>query len=158
MIRLRNFWTALILALSMPLMFVGDCDGAPLPYINTPMDTINAGLNTVVANYNAQATGAAYVGSCTGTTTATCVGLRIAASYTGLTTAAGVTSAAQTVTDTSVTAASQIICQPNGYGGTGNPVAVNVVPGAGSFTYQIENTHASAALNATVVTMCLIFN
>ena len=130
----------------------------PLPYQNSPMDTINAGLNAVISSYNSTATSAAYVGSCTGTTTATCTGLRIAASYTGLTTAAGVTSAAQTVTDTSVTAASQVICQVNGYGGTGNPVAVNVVPAAGTFTYQIQNTHASAALNATVVTMCMIYN
>lgn len=131
---------------------------APLAYINTPMDTINAGLNTVISEYNAASPAAQYTSSCTGTTAATCPGLRIAASYTGLTTAAGVTSAAQTVTDTSVTAASMIFCQVNGYAGTGNPVAVNVVPAAGSFTYQVQNTHASAALNATVVTMCLVYN
>ena len=86
------------------------------------------------------------------------MGVRFAASYTGLTTAAGVTSAAQTVTDTSVALASMIVCQVNGYGGTGNPVAVNVVPAAGSFTYQIQNTHASAALNATVTTDCIVYN
>ena len=130
----------------------------PLPYINTPMDTINAGLNTVVSNINASLPSAQYTSSCSGTTAVTCPGLRIAASYTGLTTAAGVTSAAQTVTDTSVTAASMIFCQANGYAGTGNPAPVNIVPAAGTFTYQIQNTHASAALNATVVTMCLVYN
>ena len=121
------------------------------------MDTINAGLNTVIQSINNTLPQLNSTGTCTGTTTATCVGTRIAASYTGLTTAAGVTSAAQTVTDTSVALASQIFCQVNGYGGTGNPVALNAVPAAGSFTYQIENTHASAALNATVVTVCLIY-
>jgi hypothetical protein len=130
---------------------------APLPYINTPMDTINAGLNAVIASYNTT-TPAAYVGSCTGTTTATCVGLRIQPSYTGLTTAASTLSAAQTVTDTAVTAVSQILCQTTGYAGTGVPVVVNVTPGAGSFTYQIQNVSTGAALNATVVTNCLIFN
>lgn len=140
------------------LAFAGVAPASPLPYINAPLDTVQATVNAAITSYNGQATAAQYVGSCSGTTTATCVGLRIAASYTGLTTAAGVTSALQTVTDTSVTAASQIICQPNLYAGTGNPVAVNVIPGAGSFTYQIQNTHASAALNATVVTECLIFN
>lgn len=140
------------------LVFGAAAFAAPLPYINTPMDTINAGLNTVISEYNGASPSAAYQTSCTGTTTATCTGVRFAASYTGLTTAAGVTSAAQTVTNTSVTAASQIICQVNGYAGTGNPLDVNVVPGAGSFTYQVQNTHATAALNATVISACIVFN
>lgn len=140
------------------LVFATAAAAAPLPYINTPMDTIQAGLNTVIANYNTTATTAQYLSTCSGTTTATCTGTRFTVSYTGLTTAAGVTSALQTVTDTSVTASSQIVCETNGYGGTGNPAAVNIVPGAGSFTYQVQNTHASAALNATVPTSCLVFN
>jgi hypothetical protein len=150
--------TSAFLGFVISILMIAPALAAPLPYINTPMDTINAGLNTVVSNINAALPNTQYLSSCTGTTTATCPGLRIAASYTGLTTAAGVTSALQTVTDTSVTAASMIQCQVNGYAGTGNPVAVNVIPGAGSFTYQIQNTHASAALNATVVTMCIVYN
>ena len=147
----------LLLAFALTL-FTAPAFAAPLAYINTPMDTINQGLNTVIQEYNAASPSAAYLSTCTGTTTATCVGVRFAASYTGLTTAAGVTSAAQTVTNTSVTAASMIVCQVNGYAGTGNPLATNVIPGAGSFTYQVQNTHASAALNATVTTDCIVYN
>lgn len=139
-------------------LFAGAALASPLSYLNTVFDTPNGAANGVITAYNAAAPAAAYTTSCTGTTTATCSGLKIAASYTGLTTAAGVTATAQTVTNTSVTAASLVFCQVQGYAGTGNPVALNIVPGAGSFTYQIENTHASAALNATVVTACLVYN
>ena len=140
------------------LAFASSAFAAPLPYINTPMDTINAGLNTVVANYNSSATPAQYLSACTGTTTATCTGLRFTDSITGLTTAAGVTSAQITITNTSVAVASQVVCTVNGYAGTGNPMATNVAPGAGSFTLNVQNTHASAALNATVPVSCMVFN
>lgn len=130
----------------------------PLAFINTPMDTINAGLNTVIQEINAGLPSAQYTVACTGTTTSTCQGTRLNVSVTGLTTAAGVTAAAMTVTDASVTAASQIMCQPNLYAGAGNPVDVNIIPAAGSFTFQVQNTHASAALNATVVNVCFVYN
>ncbi len=131
---------------------------APLAYINPAFDTPNSAANAVITAYNAAAPSAQYTVSCTGTTTSTCSGLKIVTSYSGLTTAAGVTSAAQTVTNTSVTAASLIFCQAVGYAGTGNPIIANVIPGAGSFTYLIQNTHASAALNATVPVACLVYN
>ncbi len=131
---------------------------APAAYVTGPTGTYTEAVNDAIANVNAVLPGSQTTATCTGTTTATCQGIRIAASYTGLTTAAGVTSTAQTVTNASVSASSQIFCQVNGYAGTGNPVALNIVPGAGSFTYQIENTHASAALNATVVTVCTVNN
>lgn len=131
---------------------------APLAYINTPMDTINQGLNTVIQEINQGLPSTAYTVACTGTTTSTCQGTRLAVSVTGLTTAAGVTAAAMTVTDASVVAASQIFCQPNAYAGTGNPIDVNIVPAAGSFTFQVQNTHATAALNATVVNVCFVYN
>lgn len=130
----------------------------PVAYVTAPTGTYTEAVNDAIANVNAALPSAQSTTFCTGTTTTTCQGLRLAASYTGLTTAAGITSSAQTVTDASVVASSQLICQVNGYAGTGNPVALNVVPGAGSFTYQIENTHATAALNATVVTVCLVYN
>ncbi len=139
-------------------LFAATAMAAPLAYINVPFDTPNQAANAVITAYNAAAPAASYTVSCTGTTTSTCSGLKIVTSYSGLTTAAGVTSAAQTVTNTSVTAASLIFCQANGYGGTGNPVPVNIIPGAGSFTYLIQNTHASAALNATVPVACLVYN
>lgn len=131
---------------------------APLAYANTIYDTPNSAVIALTTTLNSTMPSLQYTTSCTGTTTSTCQGLKIAVSTTGLTTAAGVTATAMTVTDASVTAASIIMCQANGYAGTGNPVALNVVPGAGSFTFQIENTHASAALNATVVTACMIYN
>ena len=131
---------------------------APIAYNNAPLDTIQGAINTLTQSINNTFPSTSPTVFCTGTTTATCQGIRIAVSYTGLTTAAGVTATAQTVTDASVVAASQILCQVNGYAGTGNPVALNVIPGAGSFTYQLENTHASAALNATVVTVCFVYN
>ena len=131
---------------------------APVPYLTGPTGTYTEAVNDAIANVNATLPSTSPTTACTGTTTATCQGIRIAASYTGLTTAATVTSAAQTVTDASVATGSQMFCQVNGYAGTGNPNAVNVIPGAGSFTYQIQNSHASAALNATVTTVCFVYN
>lgn len=131
---------------------------APIPYVNTPMDTVQATVNAGLLSVNAGFPSTQPTVACSGTTTATCQGLRIVVSITSLTTAAGVTSATMTVTDASVVATSQIFCETNGYGGTGNPNAVNVVPGAGSFTYAIQNSHASAALNATVPTVCFVYN
>lgn len=131
---------------------------APIPYITAPFETPNGSTNALIQNLNTAQPFAVPASACTGTTTSTCNGLKILTSYTGLTTAAGVTSAAQTVTNSSVTASSILICDVVGYAGTGNPRVTNVIPGAGSFTYLIQNTHASAALNATVTTGCLVYN
>ena len=131
---------------------------APLPYINAPFDTPNAVVNAAVSNINATSPPNNYTVACSGTTTATCTGIRVLVSITGLTTAAGVTSATMTVTDTSVAVSSQINCFVSNYTGAGNPLAVDVLAAAGSFSYAIENTHASAALNATVPTACYVYN
>ena len=140
------------------LAFAGAAIASPVPYITTPFSTVNESVNAAIANINSSQASAASLVTCTGTTTSTCQGLRFVSSYSGLTTAAGVTSAAQTVTNASVVASSIIICASNGYAGTGNPNPVNIVPAAGSFTYQIQNSHASAALNATVPVACLVYN
>lgn len=97
--------------------------------------------------------------TCSGTTTATCQGQSFTASVTGLTTAAGgTTSAAMTVTNASVTSsARRTICQVNGYGGTGIPMATTVTPGTGSVSFTITNVAASGSLNATVPVACLVF-
>lgn len=132
---------------------------SPLAAVNTPFDTMQATVNSgVIAPLNAGYPPFSPSVACSGTTTATCTGIRLVVSVTGLTTAAGVTSATMTVTDTLVTASSSIFCQANGYGGTGNPMPVVIVPGAGSFTFAIENTHASSALNATVPVSCFVYN
>lgn len=131
---------------------------SPLSYVNTPFDTPQQVANAVISSINSNMASAAPLVTASGTTTATAAGLRTQVSITGLTTAAGVTATAMTVTNTSVVAASQVFCSANGYAGTGNPVVVNVVPGVGSFTMQVQNTHASAALNATVPISCIVFN
>lgn len=131
---------------------------SPVPYVTVPLDTVNASINTAVSSLNSTQPWAAIPVTASGTTTATANGLRSVVSVTGLTTAAGVTAATMTVTNSSVNASSTIMCQVNGYGGTGNPGVVNVVPGPGSFTFAIQNTHASAALNATVPVACMVYN
>lgn len=130
----------------------------PLPYYNQPFDTPNSAVNAVIAAANANVAALNYTSTCSGTTTATCVGLRNLVSITGLTTAGTAVSATMTVTDASVTAASQVECQVIQYGGTGIPNAVTVVAAAGSYSFAIQNSAASAALNATVVTFCLVYN
>lgn len=98
------------------------------------------------------------VSTCSGTTTATCQGQRFVVSITGLTTAASTLSAAMTVTNANVvSSASTVMCQVNGYGGTGVPVAVNVTPGTGSVALNIQNVSTGAALNATVPVACVVF-
>lgn len=131
---------------------------APIPYFNGPYDTVQNALNTVIASINTASPATAYTATCTGTTTSTCQGLRLQVSITGLSTAATAVSAAMVVTDASVSASSQIFCQPTLYAGTGVPNDVNIVPGAGSFSYQVQNNAAAAALNATVVSNCFVNN
>ena len=68
----------------------------------------------------------------------------------GLTTAAGATSAAITVSSTACRSTSDVTGQIVNYAGTyatnGAPVLVKITPGAGSFTFAIFNAHASNAL------------
>ena len=150
--RILGLLAAFLFAVSTPAF------AAPLPYNNNPLDTIQGAINTTVASFNSSYPEAAYITACSGTTTATCQGTRLNISVTGLTTAHGALASAMTVTDASVTASSQIICQPQLYAGTGTPIDVNVIPGAGSFTFQVQNNDPSAALNATVVSACLVYN
>jgi hypothetical protein len=150
--RFLGLLAALLFAVASPAF------ANPIPAINTPLDTPQALVNTAIVNLNAVTPAYQYASSCSGTTTATCQGIRVVVSITGLTTAAGVTSATMTVTDASVVAASQVNCFTANYGGTGNPVPVLVVAGAGSFTVAVENIHASAALNATVPIACFVYN
>lgn len=144
----------------LPLAAAAPVQAAPIAYstLNVAADSPQAIPIALLAAINASAPAYATTATCSGTTTATCTGLKVQVSVTGLTTAAGVTSATMTVTDTSATASSFIFCQANGYAGTGNPNAVNVVPAAGTFTFGIQNSHASAALNATVPVSCMVYN
>lgn len=155
---MKRLFAGLLASLAVFALSALPALAVPAGYVTGPTGTYTEAVNDAIANVNAVLPSAQPLVSCTGTTTATCQGIRIAASYTGLTTAAGATAALQTVTDASVTANSQVFCQVMGYAGTGNPNVVNVIPGSGSFTYQIQNSAASAALNATVVTSCMVYN
>lgn len=146
-------------AAAAALAFAASAVAAPLPYSNVPLDTVQAAANSVITTVNNSGDPAyGYSATCSGTTTATCTGTRFTVSVTGLSTAAGVTSAAMAVTDTSITAASVVICESLGYGGAGNPRPTNVVATASTATFVIQNTHASAALNATVPVACMVYN
>lgn len=118
----------------------------------------NRDLSVVAAGTGIVALGQARA-TCTGTTTATCQGQRFIVSITGLTTAAaGVESAAMTVTNASVVSAASIVhCQVNIYAGTGDPVATRVTPGTGTVSVTVTNVAASGSLNATVPIACVVF-
>lgn len=117
----------------------------------------NAGITLTVKGSGKVALGGTT--TCSGTTTATCQGQRFIVSITGLTTAAaGTESAAMTVTNASVLAATDIVhCQVNIYAGTGNPIATRVTPGTGSVSLTVTNVAGSGSLNATVPVACVVF-
>lgn len=123
----------------------------------TASDT-NADLNLSGKGVGLATLGPAAI-TCSGTTTATCTGQSFIVSITGLTTAAGGTeSAAMTVTNTFVSAATRrVVCSVNIYAGTGNPIATRVTPGVGTVSLTITNVAASGSLNATVPVACLAF-
>ncbi len=153
--RLLALGLAILSLLAAPL---APAFASPLPYYSQTFDTPNSAVNAMISIVNSAFPETAYTAACTGTTTATCTGLRFIDSITGLTTAAGVTSATITITNTNITTTSIVVCNVVGYAGTGNPNAVNVVPAAGSLTLAVQNTHASAALNATVPVACFVYN
>lgn len=156
---MKRFLSTCLAAVAVAASFLAaPAFAAPLPYVNAPQSTPQELVNSVVSNINTGFAPAAGLVTASGTTTATATGTRIQVSVTGLTTAAGVTSASMVVTDTAVAANSVVFCQANAYAGTGNPASVNVVPAAGTLTFAIQNTHASAALNATVPVSCMVFN
>lgn len=75
-----------------------------------------------------------------------------------LTTAAGVTYTL-TVTNTQVTAASNVLAQATlGTATTGIPLVTKVTPGAGSVEIVVTNIHASGALNGTILVNFLVLN
>lgn len=87
----------------------------------------------------------------TGTTTATATLNKMAGKITSasLTTAAGGTWVL-TLTDSSIAAADQVLASV-ATAGTGMPMVANVVPAAGSVVITVQNIHASAAFNNTIV-------
>lgn len=89
----------------------------------------------------------------TGATPQTCNGVKGVVT-TGTLTTAAVTNAAFVINNSSVTGASVVQCTDQGYSGAlftaGVPELVTCVPGTGTITVNISNTHATNALNGTV--------
>lgn len=155
---MKRFFAAALAVLALLSAPLAPAFANPIPYINSPLDTVQATVNAAIVNLNSVSPQYQYTVACSGTTTATCTGIRTLVSVTSLTTAAGVTSATMTVTDTSVAVSSQINCFVSNYTGAGNPLAVDVLAAAGTFTFAVQNTHASSALNATVPVACYVYN
>lgn len=87
---------------------------------------------------------------------ATANGERVIVTSEALTTAAAAVYTL-TLTDSSVTAASLMLCSVgNGTNTTVGPTLSGVTPGAGTATVVVRNTHASAALNGTITIGCRI--
>lgn len=97
----------------------------------------------------------------TGASPQTCNGQRGIVTSGTLTTAAA-TNAAYTVNNSSVTASSLVMCTDQGYSGTlvtnGYPIIMTCVPGSGTITVNITNTHAANALNGTVKIGFVVLN
>lgn len=97
----------------------------------------------------------------TGTTPQTCNAMSGVVTTGTLTTAAA-TNAAFTINNSSVVAASRVHCTNLGYSGTlvtnGYPLFLTCVPGAGTITVNITNTHAANALNGTVAIGFTVIN
>lgn len=96
-----------------------------------------------------------------GATPQTCNGQRGIATTNSLTTAAA-TNAAYVINNSSVTASSLVQCTNQGYSGTlvtnGYPIIMSCVPGSGTITVNITNTHAANALSGTVAIGFTVLN
>lgn len=122
---------------------------------------VSAGGGSADANVNfsvaGNGTGIVLLGqalcSASGATPQTCNGQRGIVTTNSLSTAAA-TDASFVVNDSSVTASSLVQCTAQAYSGTlvtnGYPVIMTCVPGSGTITVHITNTHPSNALAGTV--------
>lgn len=83
-------------------------------------------------------------------------GERVVITTESLSTAAGATFT-ETITDSAVTAASLPLCSVwFGTSTTGTPTVTRTTPGSGTLTVIVQNIHASAALNGTIVIGCRV--
>jgi hypothetical protein len=133
------------------LAFASVAAASPAAYVNTPLDTVQATVNAAIANINAASPALAV--NQTGTSSSNAVtinGVRGTITTEALTTAAAATFT-ETLTNSSITAASQVFVTVGlGTSSTGVPVLTTVTPAAGSVVIIIQNNHASAAFNGTL--------
>lgn len=109
---------------------------------------VTAGSLKTYSNGGAIATGTASSGA------ATVAGERVVVTTEALTTAAGATYTL-TLTNTSVAAASLVLCSVGlGSSTTGSPIMSTITPAAGSVVIKVMNNHASAAFNGTLTIGC----
>lgn len=118
---------------------------------NRNLNIAGAGTGIVTLGGTAGTGGLSCTGS--GATPQTCNGQRGIVTTNSLTTAAA-TNAAYVINNSSVTTSSMVHCTNQGYSGTivtnGYPVIMTCVPGSGTITVNITNTHAANALSGTV--------
>lgn len=132
-----------------------------VPIQSGPYDPGNAlgFINGLVQSINTNVAGVYCTAS--GATPQTCNGQRGLVTTNALATAAA-TDATYVINDTAVTAASQVVCTNDGYSGTivtnGYPQIMTCVPGAGTITVHITNTHAANALSGTVAIGFAVLN
>lgn len=145
----------LLAALAIPALAAA----APVAYVTTPMDTVQATVNAGIANVNASVPTAAVLQQVTGSAgAATLNGVKGQITTESLSTAAGAVYT-ETLTDSSITANSIVLVSvANGTSTTGQAALATVTPAAGSVVLKIQNIHATAALNGTLIISFLVVN
>lgn len=131
----------------------------PVPYVNSPLDTVQATVNAVVSNINTTQPAAAVPVQATATAgAATGNGIRVQVTSESLTTA-NAAAYTLTLTDASITAASQLqVTIANGTNTTAGSTLATSTPAAGSATILVYNRSGAAALNGTLVFYVMVMN
>ena len=134
---------------------------APLTYYNSPFDTPNSAVNSLITQING-ANGIPTAASLqTGTDASNAVtlnGVKGTVTTESLTTAAGAVFTS-TLTNSAITASSIVLVSVGlGSATTGSPALTTVTPAAGSAVIKIQNIHASAAFNGTLTHSFLVIN
>lgn len=157
---IRRFLAAALAMLALAA-FQAPAFAAPLPYINSPLDTPQGLVNSAISSINTSTSfpEPAFLQTVTGSGGAsTCNGLKCAITTESLTTAAG-SVYTETLTNSAITANSIVMVSVGlASATTGTPSVTSVVPAAGSATIAIKNIHASAAFNGTLQVDVLVFN
>lgn len=130
-----------------------------LPYLNTPLTTIQDMVNQAIANINAS--GGTFSGLVSGTAIAgavTAQGTKLQITSEALVTAAAATYTL-TITDAAISASSSVFVAVNyGTANAGEPGVHRVQPLAGSVVINIRNDAAAAAFNGTLIINVLVVN
>lgn len=150
----------LLAAPFIALAMAGAALSAPIPYVNAPLDTVQATVNQGLANVNNSGSLGSFLQPTTAATgsagASTCNGQRCQITTESLATAASSTFT-ETVTDSAVAANSLIFASVT-TAGTGVPVVANVTPSAGQVILKIQNVATAAAFNNTLTIDLFVVN